>query len=320
MPVGGWPASLPGALLRHGLAAISEPGLLAGAWEPEPWRRTLQSIEARGLGGAPTRVVLSTEGCALRLSPASTLVREVSAWRAAGFAVSLALPVAYEAVWAELVGAVEALVAADVGLGELVINDLGLLSYAAARWDLPLGAGRLLWRAKRDVFAADPAVLPATDGLSSELALANDGRALGALRGVQQDAHSRPYLDEPEWLAELLRLRVRRVSLEVLPTPLSRRPSGPLGHSLHLPWTFLGATRICPLAAALEGGPTTHPTTACRRSCRTHAVLHTYPWRHPIIVQRGAALFMDCSESLDTFLDSTGPACDRYVLQPWLPW
>jgi len=325
VPAGVGPLGLPASLRAHGLAALPGPGSPMTAWERHALTAMVALLERRSTASV-TRVEIGAESCALRWPSVDSLHAQVTSWRSAGFEVSLALPVAYQASMMRLAEMVDALLERGAAVDEIAVNDLGLLSQAAGRWPVRLVAGRLLWRAKRDVFAADPAVLPAAKGAAASV-LAPPGRPgpigadkLIALRATQQASAGVPYLDEPEWQAELRLLGVSATSLDVLPTPLSRPLGGPLRHHVHLPWTLLSTTRICPVAAALEGGPLAHPTVRCARPCREHAIVHTYPWRHPPIVQRGVALHMDCSAAAEPFLESLGGQPVRLVLHPWVPW
>ena len=121
----------------------------------------MAALESGGVDAQrpPARVQLGLELCARRLPSPAALAAEVALLQGAGFAVSLVLPVAYEAAWDELLAAVDAAVAAGDGRLELVVADLGLLTWARGAWPVALATGRLFNRMKRDQFAADPTVI-----------------------------------------------------------------------------------------------------------------------------------------------------------------
>lgn len=303
--------------VAHRFEAFFEP------WEREVALAALEGLEGLGLDldRPPARVQLGMEMCALRLPARGALVDEVERLQAAGLAVSLVLPVAYQAIWSRLLDVVEAAIGAADDRFELVVNDWGLLRYAVGTWPVRLATGRLFNRMKRDQFASDPGLLPAPDGALLEPGLSADEAEarLRALRARQQTMYGYPYLTQPFYQRLLAESEVSSVALDVLPTPLSAPLADQFEHALYLPWSCVAITRACPLAAATAGTPVSHPTEVCGRYCRDQLIAYTYPWRHRRTVQRGAGVFMDCSDAVAPFLDSARPPIQRLVFQLGVP-
>jgi hypothetical protein len=294
----------------------------------EPWERevalaALDVLCDLGLDvdQPPARVQVGIEMCALRLPARGALVGEMERLQEAGLAVSLVLPVAYQAIWTRLVGLIEAAIGAADDRFELVVNDWGLLRHGAGAWPVRLATGRLFNRMKRDQFASDPGLLPALDGalLESGLSAEEAEGQLRALRARQQTMYGYPYLTQAFYQRLLAEFEVSCVGLDVLPTPLSAPLADQFEHALYLPWSCVAITRACPLAAATAGTPVSHPTEVCSRYCREQLIAYTYPWRHRRTVQRGAGVFMDTSDALAPFLDSARPPVQRLVFELGVP-
>ena len=324
LPTGTVTARLLGALADNGLRGTVD--RLDDFWfadgERDASLRTLDALASAGYDTQrpPTRVQLGMELCGHRLPSAERLGAELALLQDAGVAVSIVLPVAYEALWRRLVETLDAVLPGGDERLELVVNDLGLLGHAAHHWPTRLATGRLLFRMTRDQYAEEAAALPAPEGLPDEAPPADLPDRLRALRRRQQRAYGFPYLGEPFYRRLLGQHGVGAVGLDVLPTPLSAPLPTEVDAMLYLPWTVVATTRACPVAAAVEGNTVSHPTERCQRACRRHAFLYDYAWRHPRTVQRGTGVVQDASRSVAPFLASATPRFRRVVVELGVPW
>lgn len=298
-------------LAGEGLAAFVASADVSRPWEREVAAAGLAALEAVGVrcDGPPQGVVISLESCALRLPRPAALAGAVERVAAAGFTVAVAAPLAYQAAWPALVSALQA--AADPMVA-LVANDPGLLAWAARHWPGPVSVGRLYNRMRRHQLA-DAAVARPTGPEDA------DAATLDAIAAAQRDAYGYPHLRDAFHRDHLQRHGVVGVAFDALPTPLSAPLPEGLAASLWGPWTYLASTRACPVAAAVEGAPLSHPTARCQRPCEHHLIERDYPWPARLIVQRGAATYMDCSGDLAAFWRSASRPFDGVVLSPLLP-
>ena len=298
---GGWPA------LRAALPLAP--------WERAAAERTLAFLADRGLqvDAAPTRVILDYTPCPLRWPRPVALVAQLRTIIDAGFPVALSLPVAFEAHFDAIAAGLAAVAAAFDLRPTVIVNDLGALALAVAL-GLPVEAGRVLNRLKRDQFARDPSALPSV--AASELV---DTPERATVRAAQTTAYGRPYLDRGAHATGLAAAGVRRLAWDALPTPLSAPLSPAFAASLWAPWAHLTTARACPLAIALEDASPAHPTTHCRRGCIDHALTFSYPWPHAPTVRHGATAHMDTSAELPTFFASARGAFDEIVVSLQVP-
>lgn|GEM_PF-2212078 len=300
------------ALAEGGLSALAET-LALTPWERAAAERTLAFLDEVGLEPErpPARVVIDYSACALRWPRPAALVSRVRTIRSAGFEAAIALPVAFEAHTAEIAEGLAAVTSALDLAPSVLANDLGGLAIAAAS-GLPVEAGRLLNRMKRDQLSRDEAALPAASDAVPEA-------AVPGLRRAQDAAYGSPYLDRGAY-AELFRaFQVRRLAWDTLPTPLSSPLSGAFAASLWAPWSYLTSARACPLAIALDGASPAHPTTGCHKSCVTHALELSFPYPHAPTYRHGATAVLDTSEELPAFYASADGAFSELVVSLQLP-
>ena len=300
-------------LSATGFGGLLESNDFVADWEKETANTTLTALRriSPETATTPNQVVLGMEMCGLRLPKPSLLRRHIEVVKRAGCSVSLALPIAYQAFWDDICELVEGVVELEV---ELIINDWGLLRYAASHWDARLAIGRLLNRMKRDQFALDDDIRPVAVDDSTSL------DHLNALRQVQSSAYGYPYLNEKVYCDLLRRFRVENVATDLLPTPLSAELSSQFRHTIYLPWAYVTSGRSCRTASAVEGAVISYPTEACRRSCSQYVILPDFPFKAYRTVQRGSAVFIDCSRHVEGFFDSASKGVTRVVWEPFVPY
>jgi len=286
-------------------------------WEKGTANKALTALRKLGFATAvaPKQIVLGVEMCGLRLPKPSRLRRHVVAIKRAGFSVSLALPIAFEVFWNDICELVEEVVDLDV---ELIINDWGLLRHAASHWEAQLSTGRLLNRMKRDQFALDDDLRPVP--IEDEPDEKTLPMRSSALRKVQSSAYGYPYLREPVYSDLLHRFRVENVAMDLLPTPLSAELSSEFEHSVYFPWAYVTSGRACRTASAVEGAVISYPTESCQRPCSRYVIVPEYHFKAHRTVQRGAALFIDCSSHAESFFNSAKKGVTRVVWEPFVPY
>lgn len=304
-------------LFAAGSDGLLEADDFVAKWEKETANRALTALQGLDVDSVatPTQVVLGMEICGLRLPKPGPLRGQLEVLKRAGFSISLALPVAYQAFWDDICELVEHVVDLDV---ELIVNDWGLLRYASSHWDARLSTGRLLNRMKRDQFALDDNIrpVPISDDLDEKAALDRSSR----LRDVHSSAYGYPYLSERFYCDLLHRFRVGNVAVDLLPTPLSADLSSEFEHTVYLPWTYVTSGRACRIASAVEGAVISYPTESCQRSCSRYVILPDYDFKAHRTVQRGSAVFIDCSSHVERFFDSASKGVTRIVWEPFVPY
>lgn len=197
---------------------------------------------------------------------------------------------------------------------EVVVNDWGVLRLLSREFpSLKPVLGRLLVKQKRLCRYTSTLHLPPVNlrGLSSDE---------GKIRDNQFPALAALSIAGEEYRAELHRLGVRRVDLDIVPQAVVIRPDEwALSFSCYFPWAYVSGGRNCLTAASVA--PRRRYVVLdkpCPRPCRTinHAVpLLDYP---ESTVQRGNSVFVFTKEYAGMYLDGTIPV-DRVVFEPYIP-
>ena len=316
LPIGSFEYERAAQHCAESLEAVLSTSRFVAGWEEMAAAKTLATVRQLGIDTSqpPDGIVLGLELCGLRLPKSKSLRTRVEALQRAGFRVSLAMPVTFQAFFGDVCDLLDGLSDLDA---ELVVNDWGLLRYAASHWAGRIATGRLMNRMKRDQFARDDGIHPVSTAEHQTKDLLAQHRK--DLRRAQSTFYGYPYLTEPFYRDLLHRYRVEDIGVDVLPTPLSAPLPFDFNHTLYLPWTYITSGRACRIATAVGGAVVSYPTESCRRPCSSHLITMTYPWEAAPTIQTGTAVSMDCSDHVDVFLASMSCPIARLVVEPFVP-
>jgi len=316
--------SLVDELKKTGLEALVKDGHFAAEWEAETARKTLGLLSGFEIEPDmnPDIIYLGIELCGLRFLKSKNVIEKIRRLQDADYRVALVAPVAYHFIWSDLCKLLEDILEKNGRGVELVVNDIGLLFWAARNWTGHLVVGRLFNRMKRFQFCSDSKVLPAKDGISQPVDMSDEefNCKIKAIKNEQLSCYGYPYLRDVFYNDLLLECGVRSVDMDVLPTPLTAGLSPDFDYSVYMPWTNLNHGRACPTATLLEGATVSWPTESCRASCSRYLLMPQFPWPHPPIIRRGQSTFMDCSDYIIPFYDSIQPIPGRIVFEPFVPY
>lgn len=197
---------------------------------------------------------------------------------------------------------------ASLGGGEVVVNDLGVLSLVQKWPNLRPCLGRLQVKNKRLPRFSMRRPLPRTrvHGVAPEQILANQSAYYESLP-----------LELPAWQTLLAGLGVERAEVDMTPAvlPMPQTPGISLG--AYLPWTCATWGHACTTEQIYHGRLTSFPTETCDRPCRLLDLELSFPHHTWPLVQRGSAVMMSSASRLESACDD--PCLDRLIFQPFLP-
>jgi len=197
---------------------------------------------------------------------------------------------------------------------EVVVNDWGVLAVIARDFpSLRPVLGRLLVKQMRLArFSARSQPPPTNRAEIDTPAKEIQGQQISALAGLS--------LGIPAYRAELARLGVARVDLDIAPQGVTLPPdTWGLKVGCYFPWSYVSGGRNC-LTASVADPERQHVVLdkPCPGPCRKLNRSSLQPYRPDAIVQRGNSVFVFHADRANPYLDGNYPI-DRVVFEPYIP-